>query len=286
MLLGGFVSFKSSLPQLCICNKYENFLTPLAACIVLIVFLPFFPASNSHCTVFMYCCFSALLPFFPSCWFCLISWIDLFHLFLAIMAGDYKDNFPGLDASNPLSGSVRAAFLSSPKSKVSQKIDIMEMLERSSAPNFEHLKIDATEGPAAKQIKELNAELIKLKWLLEEKEKMLNLAKSASSPTGISHGPGVPNVSWKDKVVSEESVAPHMNLQFFSPIVSNGQIMVSPPEDVANLGVAKWKDCLVGYFVDQQLPFMAVKTIALKIWGKFGLLLMLLRLGLGTLEGD
>lgn len=85
--------------------------------------------------------------------------------------------------------------MSSPKSRASQKIDIIELFEPSSVPSFEHPRIDATDGLAAKQIKESNAELIKLKWLLEEKEKLLNLG-SAISPTGISHGPGVLDVSW------------------------------------------------------------------------------------------
>lgn len=62
-----------------------------------------------------------------------------------------------------------------------------------------------------------------------------------------------------------------MKLQYYSFVVSNGRVVVSPPEDVANLGVAKWKDCVVGYLFDCKLPFMAVKTIAHKIWGKFGL---------------
>ena len=33
----------------------------------------------------------------------------------------------------------------------------------------------------------------------------------------------------------------------------------------------KWKDCLVGYFLDRKLPFMVVRNIAMKIWVKFGL---------------
>lgn len=42
-------------------------------------------------------------------------------------------------------------------------------------------------------------------------------------------------------------MTPSMKLQYYSFVVSNGRVVVSPPEDVANLGVAKWKDCVVGY---------------------------------------
>lgn len=31
------------------------------------------------------------------------------------------------------------------------------------------------------------------------------------------------------------------------------------------MGVAKWKDCVVGHLGDPKLPFMAVKTIAHKM---------------------
>ncbi|XP_058218659.1 uncharacterized protein LOC131329517 isoform X4 [Rhododendron vialii] len=48
-------------------------------------------------------------------------------------------------------------------SRVSPKVDIIDMLQKASVPNF------ATDGSAAKQIKELSAEVTKLKWLREER---------------------------------------------------------------------------------------------------------------------
>lgn len=47
---------------------------------------------------------------------------------------------------------------------------------------------------------------------------------------------------------------------------------MSPPEEVASLGEARWKDCVVGYFVDKKLSFKAANSITDKIWGKYGLI--------------
>lgn len=105
------------------------------------------------------------------------------------------------------------------------------------------------------QIKELNAELINLKRLLEEKDKVLQQA--GVSPTGISDPSSsvVPPVSWKDKVVAGKTVVPRMALQYFAPSVVNEKLVVNPPEEVVLLGSEKWKDCVVGYFIDRKLPF-------------------------------
>ena len=47
--------------------------------------------------------------------------------------------------------------------------------------------------------------------------------------------------------------------------------MVCPPAEVGEAGAVKWKQCVVGYFLDRKLPFLTVKSIAAKIWAKFGL---------------
>ncbi|KAI8536164.1 hypothetical protein RHMOL_Rhmol10G0235100 [Rhododendron molle] len=85
------------------------------------------------------------------------------------MAGDLVNSFPDLLRSNP--PRIRGSDLSI--SRVSPKIDIISMLDKATIPTFEHLKVDASDGPAAKQIKELNAEVLKLNKILEEKEKLL-----------------------------------------------------------------------------------------------------------------
>ncbi|KAI8548293.1 hypothetical protein RHMOL_Rhmol07G0262700 [Rhododendron molle] len=110
------------------------------------------------------------------------------------MAGDLVDSFPNLLSSNPL----RISSSDSSISRVSPKIDIISMLEKATIPTFEHLKVDASDGPAAKQIKELTAEVLKLNRMLGEKETLL-VSKAA---------PGMPSSStptWKDKVFGHKT---------------------------------------------------------------------------------
>lgn len=47
--------------------------------------------------------------------------------------------------------------------------------------------------------------------------------------------------------------------------------MVSPPEDVEELGHSKWQRCIVGHFLDKKLTFTAVRNIVMRIWEKFGI---------------
>ncbi|KAI8557455.1 hypothetical protein RHMOL_Rhmol04G0012400 [Rhododendron molle] len=63
-----------------------------------------------------------------------------------------------------------------------------------------------------------------------------------------------------------------MNLHYCPPAVVNNGLHVNIPELVASAGVDRWKDWVVGYFVDRKLHFSAVETIAHKIWDQFGLL--------------
>lgn len=62
-----------------------------------------------------------------------------------------------------------------------------------------------------------------------------------------------------------------MSLEFFPPSMVGQKITVIPPASVVEVGAAHWKNCIVGYFVDKTLPFFAVKSMALKMWSKFGL---------------
>lgn len=134
------------------------------------------------------------------------------------------------------------------------KIDLIETLEKATVPNYDHLLISDTDGLAARQIKDLKAEILLLKKNLEEKALAIHPEHgTASSP------------SWKDKVLSDTSLT-HM-----SPCVLNDKLFVNPPLEVENSGVSQLNDCVVGYFADKKLPFMAFTSITGKIWGKFGL---------------
>lgn len=80
---------------------------------------------------------------------------------------------------------------------------------------------------------------------------------------------GIQTVSWADKVAGGSPASSRIHLQYFSPVVANNRIIVSPPEEVASLGEARWKDCVVGYFVGKKLSFNSITD---KIRGKYGLI--------------
>ncbi|KAG5560627.1 hypothetical protein RHGRI_003823 [Rhododendron griersonianum] len=163
------------------------------------------------------------------------------------MAGVLMGNFPAL-------------LESLPNSRVSSQGYTIDLLDKAAAPT--------SDGP---KIQDLKAELLQLKGLLAEKDKLLQQAVASRSGIPVPSSPVVPPVSWKDKVVAGETVVPRMALQYFAPFFVNEKLVVSPPEEVVLLGSEKWKDCVVGYFIDRKLPFRAVKSIAERIWAKFGL---------------
>lgn len=43
------------------------------------------------------------------------------------------------------------------------------------------------------------------------------------------------------------------------------------PSAVELQGALKWKDCLVGHFVDKKIPFLAVRSVAFRKWADYGL---------------
>ncbi|KAG5565640.1 hypothetical protein RHGRI_001526 [Rhododendron griersonianum] len=155
------------------------------------------------------------------------------------MAGVLMGNFPAL-------------LESLPNSRVSSQGYTIDLLGKATAPT--------SDGPNSRQIQDLKAELLKLKGLLAEKDKLLQQA--VVSPTGIfvPSSSVVPPVSWKDKVVAGETAVPHMALQYFAPSFVNEKLIVSPPEEVVLLGSEKWKDCVVGYFIDPNGDKFSIKV--------------------------
>ncbi|GAV59739.1 DUF4283 domain-containing protein [Cephalotus follicularis] len=67
-------------------------------------------------------------------------------------------------------------------------------------------------------------------------------------------------------------------LSFHEPKVENGVCIVESPDDVFELGVKKWSNALVGYFVGKRIPFKAVKEQLEKKWKKWG--------GVSVITGD
>lgn len=145
-------------------------------------------------------------------------------------------------------------------------VSIIDLLESVTVPNNEHRLISASDTPTVRQIKSLNMEILALRKELDDKNKGLeaNLGNSRVSPV-------LANTTWRDKVASSAEVSPRMKLEFFPPSVEGQKVKVAPPVSVAEIGAAHWKDCIVGYFVDKRLPYQVVRSMAVKMWSKYGL---------------
>ena len=50
----------------------------------------------------------------------------------------------------------------------------------------------------------------------------------------------------------------HMHLEYFPPVVCNDRVVVSPPHRVEDGGSQRWRNCVVGYFLDRKLAFLAI----------------------------
>ncbi|KAI8550471.1 hypothetical protein RHMOL_Rhmol06G0109100 [Rhododendron molle] len=146
------------------------------------------------------------------------------------------------------------------------------MLQSATILNEDHLTPCATDAPAIRQIKELNAENARLRRLLDNKTvsgpgNVLSwsnvVANGSTMVAGSGDGTTVTPASW---------VAPEkMKLEYIPPVVLNDRVVVSPPANVEALGQSKWEKCIVGHFLDKRLGFSGVRTIAMNIWERFGI---------------
>ncbi|KAF7126537.1 hypothetical protein RHSIM_Rhsim11G0143400 [Rhododendron simsii] len=146
-------------------------------------------------------------------------------------------------------------------------VNLFDFLEAATISNNEHLEILEGDTPTVKQIKSLTKEVSSLRNELKAKDQLIESlrVKDSVPMAGLNSG-----LSWKDKVSSPE-VHSRMKLQYFPPTVEGATVRVSPPEHVETHGAEKWKDCIVGHFVDKKLPYLSVRSIAFRIWGKYGL---------------
>ncbi|KAI8529342.1 hypothetical protein RHMOL_Rhmol12G0217800 [Rhododendron molle] len=186
-------------------------------------------------------------------------------------AEGYESPFPALNGSLLASGSSCGVRVS--PSLGDGRVDLIEILEKSTVPNDDHLLVMDTDGPAAKQIMELSAEVNMLRRELMAKgypskpspaaPSSTTIAGTTISPTGKLPSP----TPWKDMVAAESPIISHMNLHYCPPTVVNDKLCVNIPEGVAASGVDRWKDWIVGYFVDRKLSCTAVSTITQNLWG-------------------
>jgi len=59
------------------------------------------------------------------------------------------------------------------------------------------------------------------------------------------------------------------NLQYFEPKRVGGKLFITPQEAIVE-GVAKWRTCLVGQFMDKSLPYFLVKKAVSSMWRQYG----------------
>ena len=63
-----------------------------------------------------------------------------------------------------------------------------------------------------------------------------------------------------------------MELQYFQLECNEGEVLVNPLKTIFEEVDARWKECLVGYFIDETLPYRVVNSISHRIWDKLGLI--------------
>ena len=60
-------------------------------------------------------------------------------------------------------------------------------------------------------------------------------------------------------------------MNFFVPQQADGRLVVAPPLSVLEQGALRWNCYLVGFLLDNKLPFSVVKSIAMRMWAREGL---------------
>ncbi|KAF7144208.1 hypothetical protein RHSIM_Rhsim05G0102800 [Rhododendron simsii] len=147
-----------------------------------------------------------------------------------------------------------------------------ELLDGDLRKTYSHLQFECSDDSVAWQIKTLNAENLVLRQKAEDSFSRVLLDGNSSSLSSVPIGKPPSPTSWKDIVAPVNPLISRMNLHYCPPAVVNNDLHVNIRESVASAGVDRWKDWVVGYFVDRKLHFTAVKTISHKIWDQFGLL--------------
>ncbi|KAF7136110.1 hypothetical protein RHSIM_Rhsim08G0148700 [Rhododendron simsii] len=134
---------------------------------------------------------------------------------------------------------------------------------------------ECSDDSMARQIKTLTSENLVLRQKAEDSFSMVLLDSNSSLLSFVPVGKPISPTSWKDIVASVNPLISRMNLHYCPPALENNDLHVNILESFVGAGVDRWKDWVVGYFVDRKLHFTAVETTARKIWDPFGLLDML-----------
>ncbi|KAI8569612.1 hypothetical protein RHMOL_Rhmol02G0291100 [Rhododendron molle] len=179
---------------------------------------------------------------------------DLFVNLTGLTACDLQPDFPSLrlttkvspqPPSSPL-GPSRVSTLDRPR---------VSNLEQSTVENFDQLIPGASDSSLMRQIADLNVENTRLKLLLARSSQSTELGATPSWKNVVVRDKNVSGVG--DKESSAARNAGRMKLEFFPPTVENNRIVVSPPEQIEQIGQSKWEKCIVGHFLDKKLGFTA-----------------------------
>ncbi|KAI8528924.1 hypothetical protein RHMOL_Rhmol12G0185800 [Rhododendron molle] len=137
----------------------------------------------------------------------------------------------------------------------------IDHLDQITVENNALLVIEESDDPSASQIQALKAEIHSLRMELD-------------SQSGKVRGPAVTDRNaqplWTE-VVTQPRVSSRMHFSYHPPLIKEARVVVCPPPEVIDAGVARWSKSVVGYFLDKKLPFIAVQNIAFRIWKKFGI---------------
>ncbi|KAF7127540.1 hypothetical protein RHSIM_Rhsim11G0071500 [Rhododendron simsii] len=176
---------------------------------------------------------------------------------------DFDTHFPALVASNKARVDISTSALGKNSSSFVNNQSTSGIL-------LNHLEsVTVPVSPSVRQLETLTAENLCLRSELAKAQASgvsgKDTDKVMESPT-----PHAQPSSWKDKVTVNSGVHHRLNLEFLPPLVLEDRVVISPPPEV-ELGLAKWKNCLVGHFLDKKVPFPLVRNITMKIWEKFGL---------------
>ena len=60
-------------------------------------------------------------------------------------------------------------------------------------------------------------------------------------------------------------------MQFFEPKRIDGKVVVQPPTEAVDEGIANWESSLIGQFLDKATSFLLVKRFVEALWGRYGL---------------
>ncbi|KAF7144689.1 hypothetical protein RHSIM_Rhsim04G0075300 [Rhododendron simsii] len=155
----------------------------------------------------------------------------------------------------------------------SRKANFFEVLDAVTVSNTDHFEIQEGDTPTVRQIKGLSQEVTALRKELESTNILIASLKGQELAPEVKVDSGS---SWKDKVSPPGETPVRMNLRYFPPDVDGEKVRVSPPEHVDIQGSVKWKNCIVGHFVDKKLPFLVVQSM-LSMPGHFSGRLMVLQ---------